>query len=131
MGQSEPNLKKALRNYLGRCVYINGQEAHSWEQSSNPNSNTNPVMIGYNYNAASVHYWDGRLDEVRLYNHVLTPSEVSAYCDATSPSLCTCSDEDNDGVPDSWDECPQTPAGSLTDSVGCSGKGGVVVIPMC
>jgi hypothetical protein len=35
-------------------------------------------------------------------------------------SLTGETDEDNDGVPDSLDQCPGTPAGALVDAEGCS-----------
>ncbi len=110
----------------GMKFYINGQEAKSWTQTSNPNSTDNSVTIGYNSDAAGVHFWDGRLDEVRLYNHELSPGGVSTYC-AAGPATCTCPDSDNDGVPDAWDDCPQTPEGMPTDSFGCKQIRAVVV----
>ncbi|WP_051261440.1 thrombospondin type 3 repeat-containing protein [Desulfovibrio inopinatus] len=40
--------------------------------------------------------------------------------------ICTCDDTDSDGVPDAWDECPLTPAGSLVDETGCPGTMSVI-----
>lgn len=36
-----------------------------------------------------------------------------------SESPCICPDEDKDGVPDAWDDCPDTPQGSAVNSSGC------------
>ncbi|NWH05413.1 right-handed parallel beta-helix repeat-containing protein [Desulfobacter latus] len=36
-----------------------------------------------------------------------------------SETPCLCPDTDLDGVPDAWDECPDTPAGSFVNNRGC------------
>ena len=36
---------------------------------------------------------------------------------------CTCTDSDSDGVPDAWDQCSDTPAGSCTNKHGCLCEG--------
>jgi hypothetical protein len=36
-----------------------------------------------------------------------------------SQSPCICPDEDKDGVPDAWDDCLDTPQGSVVNSLGC------------
>ena len=36
---------------------------------------------------------------------------------------CDCQDSDADGVPDAWDQCPNTPAGSCTNNHGCLCEG--------
>ena len=113
----------------GMVLYVNGQEVESHPSASTViTQSDDPLTIGFIYGGGSFNYWEGRIDEVRLYNHELTPSEVVAYCSA-GPSPCTCSDSDSDGVPDAWDQCPNTSAGKATDSVGCAAKSGVVVIP--
>jgi hypothetical protein len=38
---------------------------------------------------------------------------------ASVDCFCDCSDTDRDGVPDAWDECPNTPEGSCVYSNGC------------
>lgn len=43
---------------------------------------------------------------------------------------CECPDSDGDGVPDAWDDCPDTPTGSAVDNRGCPVRRGVVVVPM-
>jgi hypothetical protein len=42
---------------------------------------------------------------------------------------CDCTDSDSDGVPDSWDTCPDTPINSAVDSNGCVKN--KVVVPLC
>jgi Tol biopolymer transport system component len=46
-------------------------------------------------------FFNGGIDDVRIYNHALTGNEVAALAGA-NPSL----DSDNDGVDDSIDNCP-------------------------
>ena len=110
-------------------LYIDGEEVASAAQSSTPDvpDPDTPLYIGYNFGAAAVHYLDGGLDEVKLYNHVLSPEDVGQYCSAFGPGECECSDSDNDGVPDAWDDCDDTPEGRTTDNHGCP-KSTVVVI---
>ena len=54
-----------------------------------------------------------------------------SFCrDVQCAQPCDCADTDGDGVPDAWDDCQDTPSGSLVDSKGCPGKTPVVVIPL-
>ena len=110
-------------------LYIDGEEVASGEQSSTPDvpDPDTPLYIGYDFGAAAVHYLDGKLDEVSLYNHVLSPEDVGQYCSAFGPGECDCPDSDSDGVPDAWDDCADTPAGRTTDNRGCP-KGTTVII---
>ena len=102
--------------------YIDGQEVNSYEQNHTPDESDDPLYIGHN-GGAGVHYFEGIVDEMRLYDNVLTSGEVAAYCDGG----CECADADSDGVPDAWDKCPDTSSGRPTDSSGCP-KGGVVIM---
>ncbi|WP_027186356.1 S1 family serine peptidase [Desulfovibrio inopinatus] len=58
-------------------------------------------------------------------------SWVTSYTDETVPSY-DFSDADNDGVPNVWDECADTPSGTPTDNKGCPAEvtPTVVVIPL-
>ena len=96
----------------GMRFYVNGQEVKFWQQTSNPNTNSNPTMIGYNYEAAAVHYWDGILDEVRLYDHVLSPSEVADYC-LGDPTTYTSVQSGFWSSGDTWDKGTSPGCGDL------------------
>ena len=37
---------------------------------------------------------------------------------------CTCADDDSDGTPNAWDDCPNTPADSFVDRYGCASTAG-------
>jgi len=62
-------------------------------------------------------FFDGMIDDVRIYNRALSESEVQALYNETSGTVA---DSDNDGVIDQWDQCSNTPANSFTNSQGSS-----------
>lgn len=62
----------------------------------------------------------GRVDEVTLYRRVLSDSEIQAIYAAGSAGKCGRLDSDGDGVLDVDDLCPNTPAGEIVSSTGCS-----------
>lgn len=57
--------------------------------------------------------FNGVLDEVRIYNRVLTDSEIQQL-------YASAFDADGDGVPDGDDLCPGTPSEVIVDEGGCS-----------
>jgi len=57
------------------------------------------VMIGKYQNTA----FDGMIDDVRIYNGVLSVDQIAAYYESSESTL---PDTDNDGVPDACDNCP-------------------------
>ncbi|WP_027184063.1 hypothetical protein [Desulfovibrio inopinatus] len=48
----------------------------------------------------------------------------------TPTTTCDCDDTDNDGVPDAWDQCADTPTGTPTDSKGCPAQAEKIIIPI-
>ena len=57
-------------------LYVNGVEvASQTDVTATPNTNAHPVTLGYN---GWDRYLDGTIDDVRIYNRGLSPSEVSA-----------------------------------------------------
>ena len=66
----------------GIKIYINGEIDNDADHvTSIPNTSDDPLTIGYDGGTTAFQYWDGKLDEVKLYDHVLTPSEIAAYCE--------------------------------------------------
>jgi hypothetical protein len=61
-------------------VYLNGAEVDSWSTGDEPLTNTEDLYIGRSQYAGE--YWDGMLDDLRIYNRVLEPSEIQALYDA-------------------------------------------------
>ncbi|MCP4263704.1 MAG: LamG domain-containing protein [Planctomycetes bacterium] len=57
-------------------IYINGEVAMEMDQVATIIPSELPLRIGHR--EASSHYWNGILDEVRIYNHALSEAEVLA-----------------------------------------------------
>jgi MSHA biogenesis protein MshQ len=71
-------------------VYINGS-AISVTQPDLPtsvsaNMGTRPIYIGYQQDSGSG-YYDGKIDEVAIWNTALTSTQVQSIYDATSTNL--------------------------------------------
>jgi len=60
-------------------------------------------------------YYNGKLDELRIYNRTLSIHEIQELYGIN----CSVSDIDKDGVIDQWDVCSQTVPNSATYSNGC------------
>jgi Concanavalin A-like lectin/glucanases superfamily len=61
-------------------VWVNGKNAGSTAVSGRTCSNNNPMAIGAkNYPAKGIleAFWDGRLDDIRLYNRALSVTEIN------------------------------------------------------
>jgi len=63
------------------------------------------------------YYLNGNIDELRVYNRVISQSEI---LDLYYQYECAVNDHDQDGVPDDWDLCSDTPINSSVFSNGCS-----------
>lgn len=57
-------------------IYINGIEDATATSTVNPNGSTGNTSIG-SLGSANVLYWNGQLDDVRLYARALHPMEIS------------------------------------------------------
>lgn len=56
-------------------IFINGASSGSGTRSGTPGSSADPVTLGF----AGFHtYWNGRMDDVRIYNRALTDPEIAA-----------------------------------------------------
>ena len=61
-------------------IYIDGTEKHSWETTGSISiTNINGALIGKTGNNA--YYFNGLIDEVRIYNRALTAAEIKNHCD--------------------------------------------------
>ncbi len=70
----------------GVSLYLDGQlvKTAGWSGTAGNSSETNPLIIG-RYD----HYFDGLIDEVALYNDVLTADQVMAHFQAGVPEPCS------------------------------------------
>jgi hypothetical protein len=67
----------AIYNSSDKLVlYQNGEEDARTSQSISIGSNSNARGIGAKYKSGWTNFLDGRIADVRIYNHALTPSEV-------------------------------------------------------
>lgn len=67
----------------GLCVYINGSEVHCFEPGNTPAASAAPLVFGGLGSTAQFHL-KGSLDEVAIYDHVLSAERVKAHYDARS-----------------------------------------------
>jgi hypothetical protein len=72
-------------------IYANGHVQNTETVSAAPQNNTNPLFIGYNPGEGLLGYWKGQLDEIAIYNRVLTQQEIvtlgSRHVDFSYPNF--------------------------------------------
>ena len=113
-------------------LYINGVEVAAQPRSGQIGIFSGPIRIGGN--SALGEYFQGRIDEVRIYNRALTQTEVQADMnaplsgtpppDTTAPAVAIASHTNNQTVTSS----PITVSGTASDSgVGNNGISSVTV----
>jgi hypothetical protein len=66
-------------------VYVNGIEDNSTSASVIPENNTNNVHIGSTTAASS--FFDGKIDDVRIYNRALTATDVTSLYEHAPGSI--------------------------------------------
>ena len=86
---------------FGTALYIDGELYSSNAGQPNLTANSQRVMIGENPDARN-RYWSGEIDDVALYNRVLSPEEVVAIFTG-DPLGAPPIDADGDGMSDSWE----------------------------
>ncbi|MFZ3031617.1 MAG: LamG domain-containing protein [Candidatus Moraniibacteriota bacterium] len=67
-------------------VYINGAQAGEWAQTGSFASNTEYGLVFGRAHTTAIQYYDGALDEVRMYNRPLSSDEVSQLYRLTAPT---------------------------------------------
>ncbi len=70
-------------------LYINGQKVKSSSLTGELGDADDKFWIGRNGNAAQPMYFNGLIDEVRIYNRALTDSEIQAEYNALTPAPTT------------------------------------------
>ena len=83
-------------------VYLNGTELNSWTGTQNTGSptQTKPTIGATAYTSGSAVPWEGGIDQVAIYPHALSASDVAALCG-----------------PDNYQRKPQTPYLSSGDPI--------------
>jgi len=63
------------KSYLN--MYVNGVLTSHDAYTNSASSTANPLIIGRHYSQTGVGWWlDGKIDDVRIFNYALTPSQV-------------------------------------------------------
>jgi hypothetical protein len=57
-------------------LYINGTLSKTYKTNKTPEVNARPVYLGFENGGIGSDYFDGRLDEVRLYSRALSAAEI-------------------------------------------------------
>jgi gliding motility-associated-like protein len=78
-------------------MYLNGVKTFQYGNKNLPNNSTTAdnLFIGKSNDANYPFYFQGKLDEIRIYNRALRPSEINLYCTGcqtiqnTSPIITT------------------------------------------
>ncbi len=87
-------------------LYIDGVLVASGTTARLMDYDGHPVIIGAEIeNESLAFFFNGRIDEVRIYDRALNVSEIQANYECAG----MCLDTDGDGVSDSFDNCPNTP----------------------
>lgn len=75
----------ATRDGSSANLYINGSLVNSTSYSFTPTTNVNPLLMGYGYMTNyPERYFDGIIDEIRIYNRALNSSEVELHYNSLS-----------------------------------------------
>jgi len=99
-------------------LYVNGQLVKQAVAKNSLNSNNASLWIGGCNKNGDYNYFQGIIDDIRIYNRQISESEIQQlYIEGTQDPIIF--DEDDDGVPDQWDECKNTPHDSWVNKNGC------------
>jgi hypothetical protein len=103
---------------LQKSIYIDGDLDSSQADSSAWVDIAAPISVGRHDNSSYPSYFNGLIDELRVYDRALSPTEVQRLA-GNSPGCDN--DADDDGVPDDQDLCPDSPAGVVVEpGSGCT-----------
>ena len=76
----------AVRSGSSAKIYFDGVEAASGTISGTGTTSANPLRIGAGWLGGSAsNFLSGRIDEPRIYNRALAPTEITALYENTSP----------------------------------------------
>lgn len=92
-------------------IYVNGQSENSAVEPYTTNTEDNFYIGSWRPDDSTRRrFFDGIIDDVRIYDHALTEEEVA--------QLAMLPDTDGDGISDGADNCPLTPNPSQDDTDG-------------
>ncbi len=79
-----------VQNGLTSELYVNGEFNNSVGQVSIPGNNNRNIDIGARYNGAAggiTDFFNGYIDEVRMYHEALTPSQIAVHAQPISGAM--------------------------------------------
>lgn len=90
------------------CLYQDGVQEACTAADGNVRGNNLNFRIGHDQHDgfSQQRYFQGLIDEVEIFNRALSADEILAIYNAGSEGKCK--DQDEDGVPDVLDVCPDT-----------------------
>jgi len=106
-----------IREKTQISIYVNGELKNSTYIGDISVNNAGRNLIIAHYSNV---YSNAIFDDLRIFNRALSEVEVKQLYNAPNPN-CVIIDTDADGVPDNWDDCPNTPQESWVNSNGCRG----------
>ncbi len=101
----------------GQKLYVDGVQRASGSKSSSNFTGQTGVNIGFS-NDASSDYMNGRIQHVALFDTALDAPAIDELYQAGGAGMCQ-PDSDGDGVADTSDACPTTPAQTAVTAAGC------------
>ncbi|ETR72967.1 MAG: hypothetical protein OMM_01297 [Candidatus Magnetoglobus multicellularis str. Araruama] len=108
--------------------YINGKLVKKHTTNKDYSNDDGVIIIGADIDASyptvTADYFDGSIDDIRIYNRALSINEIQ---NLFIENQCNINDSDNDGVIDLWDQCPDTVLNSYVNRNGCPANDNSVV----
>ncbi|MFH1724806.1 MAG: LamG-like jellyroll fold domain-containing protein [Elusimicrobiota bacterium] len=105
---------------LGLMTYLDGELTNSYPARTENVyfGSGEPIEIG-RHNPAHRRYFDGKIDEVAIFDKALTGDEIGEYYRRALAGVGYCgpADADGDGIEDDLDRCDGTPAEETGDVV--------------
>ncbi|ETW99469.1 MAG: hypothetical protein ETSY2_40785 [Candidatus Entotheonella gemina] len=98
--------------------YLNGALDGSRALTDVPVGNVADLTIG-RHGPTGIHHFNGLIDEVELFDRALSGAEIEAIYNAGHAGKCKVMDDDEDGIPNEEDMCPNSELSATVVIDGC------------
>ncbi|GAA4456760.1 LamG-like jellyroll fold domain-containing protein [Rurimicrobium arvi] len=68
-------------------MYVNGVLRHSFATATSIGTNTQDLFLGKHDNTSYPYWFNGAMDEIRIYNRALNTLEIDSVCSEANPQL--------------------------------------------